>query len=353
MLVAVGTYSVRGSEGIYLYRMDPRDGRLEPRGSTPAGQNPSYLAVGPAGRFLYAVSEVADVNGRPGGGVRAFSLDRSTDALTELNAQSSRGTGPCHLSVDRTGRCVLVANYGGGSVAVLPILPDGRLGEATDFVQHPMPPIVRERQEAPHAHSIVVDPANTHAFAPDLGLNRIMVYALDAAAGRLRPHATPWVELHPGAGPRHFVFHPSGSFAYVIDELDNTVCAFRHRGQGLLEYVQRISSLPEGWKGTSYCADIHVSPDGRFVYGSNRGHHSIAIYAVDQSRGTLSVVGHESTRGEWPRSFVVDPTGRFVLVANEHSDSIVAFAVDARDGTLRHTGQTVRVPAPVCVKVLS
>jgi 6-phosphogluconolactonase len=199
----------------------------------------------------------------------------------------------------------------------------------------------------------MVDPANAIAFAPDLGLDRIMIYRLDAVAGSLRAHETPWVELHPGAGPRHFAFHPSGRFAYVINELDNTVCAYGYAGNGALVYLQRVSSLPAEWSGTSYCADIHVSPDGRFVYGSNRGHHSIAIYAVDPTRGTLTPVGHESTLGEWPRSFAVDPAGRFLLVANEHSDRIVCFAIDPRKGTLTATGHAVEVPAPVCVKVLS
>jgi 6-phosphogluconolactonase len=352
-LVFVGTYSVRGSEGIYAFRMETATGRLALIGSTPAGKNPSYLAVDPAQRFLYAVSEVEDTDGKPGGGVRAFALDRRSGSLRSLNARSSRGRGPCHVAVDATGRCVLVANYASGSVAALPIQPDGRLGEPSDFVQHPAPAVVRERQEAPHAHSVTVDPSNAFAFVADLGLDRIMVYALDSSAGRLRPASTPWVALHPGAGPRHFAFHPTGRFAYVINELDNTICTYRSLGSGALEYAQRVSSLPEGWKGTSWCADVHVSPDGRFVYGSNRGHHSIAAFAVDASRGTLTPSGHAPTRGEWPRSFAIDPAGRFVLVANERSDSVVCFAVDPATGSLEPTGHSVGVPAPVCVKILA
>ena len=283
----------------------------------------------------------------------AFALDRRTGALRALGAQSSRGKGPCHLSVDASGRCVLVANYGSGSVAVLAILSDGRLAGASDFVQHPAPAVRGQGQEVPHAHSVTVDRANAFAYVADLGLDRIMLYALDASAGRLRPASPPWVALHPGAGPRHFAFHPSDRFAYVINELDNTICSYRCRAPGSLEYVQRVSTLPEGWKGQSWCADIHVSPDGRFVYGSNRGHHSIAVFAVDQDQGTLSPAGHEPTRGEWPRSFALDPTGRFVIVANEHSDSVVGFAADPRTGRLEPTGQLLSVPAPVCVKVLA
>jgi 6-phosphogluconolactonase len=352
-LVYVGTYSARGSEGIYVYRIDPGTGHLKHIGCWPAGKNPSYLAVDAKQRFLYAVNDFADVDGKPGGGVHAFAVDLASGALRFVNAKPSRGTGPCHLSVDATGRCVLVANYGTGSIAVLPVLPDGRLGDATGFVQHPAPAMVRERQEAPHAHSIVVDPAGAYAFVPDLGLDRIMIYALEVATGRLRVHTAPWVTLPSGAGPRHFTFHPSGCFAYVINELDNTVCSYRYLGNGTLQYVQRLTCLPDHWHGTSYGADIQVSPDGRFVYGSNRGHDSIVIFALDRASGTLTLVGHEPTRGEWPRSFAVDPTGRFVLVANEHSDSLVSFAVERRSGTLRPTGQVVAVPAPMCVKILA
>jgi 6-phosphogluconolactonase len=351
-LVAVGTYSARGSEGIYTFRMDPGTGRLDRIGTTAAGKNPSFLAVDPSQRYLYAVSEVESVDGASGGGVRAFALDLPTGGLRFLNAQSSGGKGPCHVSVDATGRCVVVANFGGGSVAALPVRPDGSLGSATSLVQHPRPTIARPGQDAPHAHCAVVSPGNDHVFAADLGLDRVCIYRLDAASGTLRAAGTPWVELHPGAGPRHLVFHPSGGSAYVIDELDNTVSVYRYGGGGELEYLQRVPTLPEGWGGTSYCADIHVSPDGRFLYGSNRGHHSIVIYAVDPARGTLSLLGHESTRGEWPRSFAVHPAGRFVLVANEHSDSLVCFSVDPSRGTLTPTGQTVSVPAPVCVRML-
>lgn len=237
-------------------------------------------------------------------------------------------------------------------MATLPVLPDGRLDEATDLVRHPMPAAKRDRQEAPHPHSIVVCPENRYAFCPDLGLDRIMAYRLDLVAGRLHANTPPWVDVRRGAGPRHLAFHPSGRFAYLINELDNTVCSFAYR-DGVLDPIQTISSLPEGWSGTSLAADIHLSPDGRFVYGSNRGHDSIVIYAVDATRGTLTLLGHESTRGTWPRSFTVDPAGRYLLVANERSDSVVSFRIDARSDLLMPSGRTTAVPAPACVKVLA
>jgi len=352
-LVYVGTYSTRGSEGIYACRMNRSTGELTPIGAFAAGKNPSFLAIEPGQRFLYSVSEVSDLDGKPGGGVRAFAVERESGGLRALNVQSTRGTGPCHLSVDSSSRCVLVANYSGGSVTALPVGEDGRLGEAACHVQHPAPAIPRERQEAAHAHSIMVDPAGSHALVPDLGLNRIVSYGLDPQRASLTPHDPPSFELHPGAGPRHLAFHPTGRFAYVINELDNTLCAYRYDGDGGLEYLQRLPALPEGWSGTSYCADIHVSPDGRHVYGSNRGHDSIVIFAVDEKSGALSLVGHESTRGNWPRSFALDPWGTFLYVANQETDSIVCFARDERSGRLTASGRMLSVPAPCCLKILA
>jgi len=353
ILVYVGTYTQRGSEGLYVYRLDLSSGDMT-LASTAAGiKNPSFLAIHPEHRFLYSVSEMGGGAGQPSGGVSAFAIDPHTGALTYLNTQSSQGNGPCHLSVDQTGRWVLVANYGSGSVAILPILQDGQLGEATDFVQHEGSSVDPRRQEGPHAHSITVDPTNRYAFAADLGLDRILIYRLDLDQGKLLPNEEPWAEVHAGAGPRHFAFHPNGRYAYVINELDNTLMAFAYDAtRGTLRTVQTVSTLPDDFEGTSYCAEVQVASSGKFVYGSNRGHDSIAIFAVDEATGQVTLVGLEPTQGKFPRHFGIDPTGTFLLAANQDSDNIVTFRIDQETGRLAPTGQVVQVPMPVCVKMM-
>jgi 6-phosphogluconolactonase len=349
-LVMVGTYTVRGSEGIYTYRMDRSDGSLSAIGVTPAGPNPSFLAVDREQRHLYAVNEVEAWEGEPGGRVRAFELDRPTGSLRPLGHRSTRGPGPCHLAVDRTGRCVVVSNYSGGSVVSYPVQPDGALGAAATFVQHPAPSSPAGRQDGPHAHCAVLDPGNQYVLVPDLGLNRLMTYRLEAATGRLAAHDPPWTDLHPGAGPRHAVFHPNGRFLYAIDELDSTISVLAYPGAGVLERVDHVSTLPAGWTGENTCADIHFSPDGRYLYGSNRGHDSIAIYSVDGPTGALRTLGHVMTRGRCPRNFAVGAS--FLYVANQDSDRVVCFARDPETGGLSPTGIVHHVPCPVCVIIL-
>ncbi len=352
LFVYVGTYTRGDSEGIYVYRMEPSTGALTHISTTSGIVNPSFLAIDPGQHHLYAVSEIADSGGQRSGGVSAFSINPQTGELAYLNQQVTRGAGPCHLSVDQTGQYVLVANYGGGSVAILPIKDDGRLGEATDFIQHEGSSVNPQRQEGPHAHSIILDPANRYAFAPDLGLDKILIYRLDFAEGKLVPNDEPWVQVHPGAGPRHFAFHPNGKYAYVINELDSTVTAFTyHATDGILREIQTISTLPEGFEGRSHCADIHVHPSGKFVYGSNRGHDSIVIYSVDEETGELTCVGYESTQGENPRNFALDPTGTFLFAANQDTDNIVLFRIDPQTGELTAPGHVTEVPTPVCVKM--
>jgi 6-phosphogluconolactonase len=248
----------------------------------------------------------------------------------------------------------LVANFMSGSVCVLPVLEDGSLGEASDFIQHHGSSIHPVRQAGPHAHSVTLDEANRFAFVPDLGLDRIMVYRFDPEQGRLKSHAIPWIEMKPGAGPRHVAFHPNGKFAYLINELDSTLVALSYDGgQGTLEALQIVSTLPEDFRGESTCSDVQVSPSGTFVYGSNRGQDSIVIYRVDQQSGRLTYVGHEPTQGRTPRGFGVDPTGRFLLAANQDTDTIVTFRIDPQTGKLLPTGHVTQVPTPVCVKFLS
>jgi 6-phosphogluconolactonase len=349
--VYVGTYTDGKGRGIYLLEMDPATGTLTPRGLAAEATNPSFLAVHPSRKFLYAVSEVGESGGRKGGAVRAFALDAKTGALTPLNQQSSGGSGPCYVTVDREGRNVLAANYGGGSVAVLPIGEDGRLGAASAFVQHRGSGTNPRRQEGPHAHSINLDPANRFAVAADLGLDKLLVHRFDASKGTLTPNDPPATSVAPGAGPRHFAFHPDGRHAYVINEMACTVTAFDYNPErGVLTELQTVSTLPEGVKPGYSTAEVQVHPSGKFVYGSNRGHDSIAIFAVDPSSGRLTPVGHQPTQGKTPRNFAIDPSGSFLLAENQDSGTIVVFRIDPQTGRLSPTGQTVEVPAPVCVK---
>ena len=353
VLVYIGTYTRGESEGIYVYRMDPATGALEYSSKAGGIENPSFLDTDPSGRFLYAVAEVGESSVGHGGAVNAYSIAPGSGELTYLNQQSTLGNQPCHLSIDQTGRYVLVANYGSGSVCVFPIEGDGRLGESTDFVQHAGSSVNPERQEGPHAHSIVIDAANRFAFAPDLGIDKVMIYRLDLSQGKLIPGDQGSVDVGPGAGPRHFDFHPNGRYAYVINELGSTVTAFAYnRSSGSLSRLQSVSTLPEGFEGTSHTADVHVSPSGKFLYGSNRGHDSIAVFGIDESTGELSYVDREPTQGETPRNFAIDPTGAFLLAANQDTDTIVTFRIDQQTGKLQSTGHVAEVPTPVCLKFL-
>ena len=353
VLVYIGTYTSGKSEGIYVYRMEKSTGALEFVSKATGVDNPTFLAIHPQQRYLYAVNEIGEFAGKLSGAVSAFSIDPQTGELTYLNQQPTHGPGPCHLSVDKTGKFVLVANYGGGSVSVIPIQDDGQLGEATDFIQHEGSSVNPRRQEGPHAHSIILSPDNRYAFAPDLGLDKIMIYQLDLTQGKLKPNDEPWATVKAGAGPRHFTFHPNGKYAYVINELDSTFTAFTYdETHGTLKEVQMVSTLPEDFEGTSHCADVHVSPSGKFLYGSNRGHDSIVIYAIDEDTGKLTYVGHELTQGKNPRNFVIDPTGTFLLAANQSTDTIVTFRIEQQTGKLMSTGHVAEVPQSVCLKII-
>jgi 6-phosphogluconolactonase len=352
-LVYIGTYTTKGSEGIYIYRLDLSSGDLTYVGKATGIDNPSYLALHPDRRYLYAVNETEEFAGQPGGAVSAFAIDPQTGALTYLNQQASHGAAPCQLSVDQTGKFVLVANYTSGNASVLPIQADGRLGEATHIIQHQGSSINPRRQAGPHAHSINLDPANHYVFVADLGLDKVMIYRLDLNQGKLVPNESPSAQVKAGAGPRHFTFHPGGRYAYVINELDSTVTAFSYDStSGALEALQTVSTLPPDFEGTSHCADIHITPSGQFLYGSNRGHDSIVIFAIDQGTGKLSYVGHEPTQGRTPRNFALDPTGAFLLAANQNSDTIVTFRIDPQTGQLTTTGHVTNVPTPVCIKMM-
>jgi 6-phosphogluconolactonase len=346
VLVFVGTYTERGSEGIYVYRMDGETGALVLAAKATESRNPSFLALDPARRTLYVVEELA-----PDGTVVAYAIDPGSGKLTFLNRQPTHGGAPCHVAVDRTGRLVLVANYVSGNVCVLPVGEGGRLLPATQVLQHEGAGPNAQRQEGPHAHSVTVSPDNRFAIAADLGTDKLMVYRLDAQAARLTANDPPWAALHPGAGPRHVAFHPSGRFLYAINELDSTLTAFAYDAEtGALTELQTVPTLPAGFTGHSTCADVHTDLAGRFLYGSNRGHDSLAIYRIENGSGRLTPIGHEPTQGKNPRNFALDPSGRFLYAADQDSDSIVVFRVDPNTGKLTATGHVTQVSMPVCLR---
>jgi 6-phosphogluconolactonase len=347
----VGTYTSGKSEGIYLYSLNLTSGELKRIDVTKDVKDPSFLALAPNRRYLFAVNEVEEFNGKKSGALSAFAIDQRTGGLRLLNQQPSLGGAPCYVTVDRTGRFALVANYSGGNVAVLPIRSDGSLGEATDVKQDEGSSINVDRQQGPHAHCIVLDPTNRFAYACDLGTDKIMSFRFDARRGKLIPNQKPWIAAKPGAGPRHLTFHPSGKYAYLTNEMHVTVSAFAvDRLRGNLIEMQTLPALPREPTAADSGADIHVSPDGRFLYCSNRGHDSIAAFKVDARSGKLTFVAHESTGGKTPRNFAIDPTGAFLLVANQNSDSIVTFRRDINTGRLSATGHDAEVPSPVCLK---
>ncbi len=355
-LFYVGTYTEEGSKskGIYAYRYDADTAQITPLGLAAETTNPSFVALHPNGRLLYAVNEVGNHKGPNSGGVSAFSVDHATGKLTFLNEVPSRGADPCYITVDKTGKYVLVANYTGGSVAVFPVLADGKLGEASAFVQHTGKGSDPKRQEGPHAHSIDLSPDDRFAMVDDLGLDELLVYKFDSAKGSLTPNDPPFAKLDSGAGPRHFALRPDGKFAYVIAEMGHTVTVFsQDAASGRLQPLQTITTLPKDFTGRNDDAEIQVHPSGKFLYASNRGDDSIAIYAIDKRKGTLTQVGIVHTGGKEPRTFEIDPTGALLFAANQKSDTIVVFRIDGATGALAPTGKVLDVGSPVCVKFLS
>jgi len=354
-LFYVGTYTEDGSKskGIYAYRFDADTGQITSLGLAAETTNPSFVALHPNGRILYVVNEVQNYKGPNSGGVSAFSIDRSTGKLTFLNEVPSRGADPCYITLDRTGKYVLVANYTGGSIAVFPVLEDGKLGEASAFVQHTGQGTNPERQEKAHAHSIDLSPDNRFAMVDDLGLDELLVYKFDSGTGSLTPNNPPFAKLDPGAGPRHFALSPSGKFAYVVAEMHSTVTLFSNDEKtGTLHPVQTVSALPKDFTGQNDDAEIQMYPSGKFLYASNRGSDTITEFAIDPGKGTLTPVAYTPTQGKIPRSFEIDPTGKFLFAANQKSDNIVVFRIDPNTGHLTPTGQVLDVGSPVCVKFL-
>lgn len=351
--VYVGTYTEEGStsKGIYAYRFDPKSAKLTSIGLAAQTINPSFLAIHPNHHFVYAVNEVGNYQGQKSGAVSAFAIDPMTGKLTLLNQVASGGADPCYITVDKTGKYVLVANYTGGSIAAFPILANGRLGEASAFIQHTGHGANPQRQEGPHAHSIDLSPDNRFAIVDDLGLDETLVYKFDSEKGSLTINDPAFAKAAPGAGPRHFALHPSGKFGYVIDEMGSTVAAFSFDAAGgVLRPLQTISILPKSFSGHNDAAEIEVHPSGKFLYASNRGHDSIAVFAIDPNKGTLTSVEYAPTKGQNPRNFAIDPTGTLLFAANEKADNIVVFRINAQTGRLTTTGKVLDIAQPVCVK---
>ncbi|HEY3323464.1 MAG TPA: lactonase family protein [Planctomycetota bacterium] len=354
--VYIGTYTVApasvpavGSQGIYLSELDLATGKLTPPVLAAETGNPSFLALHPSGKFLYAAAEIWAP--KKAGAVNAFAVNPATGLLTLLNSQSAQGAGTCHVSISPDGKYALAANYGSGSVCALPIGPDGKLGEATAFIQHAgqMGPN-KSRQEGPHAHSINMDAAGKLAFAADLGMDKIFIYKLDPEKGTLTPNDPPYASVAPGSGPRHFAFHPNGRFAYIINEMANTVTAFSYDAQkGALTELQTLGTLPADFTGKSHCAEVVVHPSGKFLYGSNRGHDSIAIFKLDEQTGKLTAAGQQPSGGKNPRNFNVTPDGKWLLAAHQDTNNICVFKIDDKTGALMPTDSSITVSKAVRV----
>jgi 6-phosphogluconolactonase len=346
----VGTYTRSASKGIYGYRFDSATGKATPIGLVAETENPSFLAIHPNQRFLYAANEISMYEGQATGSISAFAIDPATQALKPLNRVSSRGSGPCHVTVDKTGKWLFAANYNSGSVAAFPIHDDGTLGESSAFYQHTGSSVNKQRQSGPHAHVVALSPDNRFVLVADLGLDRVFAYRVDPTKGGLAPNDPPFSTLAPGSGPRHLAFRPDEKFVYSLNEMLSTVTSFRFDGaRGSLKELQTLSTLPKGWSGTSTTAEIVVHPNARFLYTSNRGDDSIASFRIDQSRGTLTFVDRTSTLGKTPRNFAIDPSGTFLLAANQDSGNIVVFRIDPGTGRLTSTGEVLNVPSPVCI----
>lgn len=351
--VYFGTYTGAKSKGIYVARFDDKSGKLSAPELAAETKSPSFLALHPKGRVLYAVGEATTVGETRQGAVTAFSVEPRTGRLTVLNSQPSGGAGPCHLTLDAKRGLLFTANYGGGSVGALPIRADGSLDAPISVAQHAGSSVNPRRQQGPHAHCVNLDPAKKFLLVCDLGLDKVMVYRLGEGAAALTPNDPPFASVAPGAGPRHLAFQPNGRFVHVLNELNSTITTYAYdQRRGTLVEGQTLSTLPAGFSGSTSCAEIEVHPSGKFVYASNRGHDSIAVFAADRKTGLLSPVEHEPTQGKTPRHFALDPSGRWLLAENQGSDSVVVFRVDAKTGTLEPTGQTVEVPSPVCAVFL-
>ena len=354
-LVYFGCYTnaKSGSKGIYVSKFDSAKGELSEPELAVETSSPSFLAIHPSKRFLYAVGEMS-VPGQKGGGLSAFSISVPDGKLKLLNQVSSVGAGPCHVSVDKNGMMAMIANYGGGSVASYQIGPTGSLCEAATFVQHEGSSVDPKRQAGPHGHSINPSPDNKYAFACDLGLDKVLIYKLDPASGKMTAHGH--ANVPPGSGPRHFAFHPSGKFAFVNNEMLMTVTSFAYDAlKGALNPIETVSTLPEADRGKAgfSTAETVVHPNGKFVYVSNRTHDTIAVFNYDAATGKLSLIQNASAEGKIPRNFCLDPSGKWMIVAHQDSNSAALLSVDQATGKLAFTGKKISVGGSVCVRFLT
>ena len=355
-IVYVGTYTggKTNSQGIYGFRLQAGSTTLVPLGLVAETTSPSYIEIDPDRGLLFAVNETEEFEGKPTGFVSAFSIDRKTGKLTLINRQPAEGKAPCHLALDKSRRNLIVANYTSGTVTVLPVAADGRLGAPSAVVQHTGSSVNTQRQAGPHAHCTTFDPAYRLLFACDLGLDKVLAYQLDPAKGTLTAHNPPSASVKPGSGPRHMDFRPDGRFAYVLNELTSTVTTFAYDAKaGSLAERQTVSTLPPSFTGSNSGAEIVVHPSGKFVYSSNRGHNSVAQFRIDPAQGTLTFVEAYDTGGRTPRNFAIDPTGHLLFAANQNSGTMMVFTIDETSGQLKASGAPVEVPSPVCVRFLS
>jgi 6-phosphogluconolactonase len=349
-LMYVGTYTKpqSTSEGIYAFRFDAKTAKFAPLGLVAPGTNPSFLAVHPNGNFLYAVNEVIDFGGKSAGAVSAYSIDKATGKLKLLNQVSSGGAGPCHLTLDATGKTLLVANYFGGSFASFQVQADGKLSQATSFIQEKGHSVNKERQEQSHGHMMVIPKNNKFALGADLGADKVLVYKLDAAAGKITPNEPSAGTVKPGSGPRHLVVAPDQKHVYVLNEMGSSVSTMDFDAdKGTLKELAQVSTLPAGFKGVNSGAEIQISEDGHFVYASNRGHNSIAVFAVDPKTAALTLVQNEATGGKTPRGFTLDPTGNFLVAGNQDTNTFTLHKVDKATGKLSPAGEPISLGAPV------
>lgn len=346
----IGTYTTGESKGIYVYRFNTGTGKAEWVSNTEGVVNPSYLDIAPDKKHIYAVTETARNNS---GSVSAFAFDPSSGQLSFINKQSSGGDNPCYISVNKSNKWVVIGNYSGGNLSVFPVNKDGSLQPFSQSIQHTGKSVNEKRQEAPHVHSTVFSPNQDFLFTPDLGMDKVMIYKFNPDLPRpLEPAKPSFTATEPGSGPRHFIFHPNHKFAYLIEELSGTVVAYQYN-KGQLKILQRIAAHPEDYKGTPGSADIHISPDGKFLYASNRGdENNLAIFSVDLKTGKLMSRGYQPTLGKTPRNFMIDPSGKYLLVANQSTNNIVIFERNQQTGLLRETGEQIKVPNPVCLKMM-
>ncbi|MDX9883522.1 MAG: lactonase family protein [Prolixibacteraceae bacterium] len=347
----IGTYTDGESKGIYHYLFNTETGELRFSDVTGEIKNPSFLKISPNRRFLYSVAEGDSYNGIRGGGVAAYQIGKA-GKLRKINDALSLGAYPCHVTVSPDNKKIVASNYGGGSLAIYDVVENGGISPIRQLIQHEGAGADPKRQASPHAHSSKFDKNGNQLFAADLGKDQLLIYTYNEDSLLFYPDKQSFVKMEPGAGPRHFAFDRKQDFIYVINELNSTISVLQKTKKGIRK-IQDISTLPVGFTGTSYCADIHLSPDGRFVYGSNRGHNSIGIFSRDLKSGMLTLLGTEPVRGDWPRNFSIAPGGNFLLVANQKSDNITVFRIDRKNGKLTYSDIEIQVPSPVCLEFLN